>query len=89
MISIGDAFRLRHTNGDAAALAALGELVVERAGVISISLKGSCSSARCALAGATHGRVAGGVAAGVWHSDRRVRRVRGRLAGDRIIRGPR
>src|SRR5262249_9772977 len=48
------------------ALAALGELVVERAGVINISLEGVIlAGAFGALTGATHGGVAGGFVAGI------------------------
>jgi simple sugar transport system permease protein len=48
------------------AVAALGELIVERAGVINISLEGVIlAGAFGALAGATHGGVAGGFVAGV------------------------
>lgn len=48
------------------ALAALGEVVVERAGVINISLEGIVlGGAFGALVGATHGGVIGGFAAGI------------------------
>ncbi len=67
MISIGGAFLASAVRtATPLALAALGELVVERAGVINISLEGVVLfGAFGALAGATHGGVAGGVAAGL------------------------
>ncbi len=67
MISTGGAFLASAIRtATPLALAALGELVVERAGVINISLEGVVLfGAFGALAGATHGGVAGGIAAGL------------------------
>ncbi len=67
MISTGGAFLASAIRtATPLALAALGELVVERAGVINISLEGVVLfGAFGALVGATHGGVAGGIAAGL------------------------